>query len=193
MDCNCILKNSCIEKNFDIQKYAEFLYRNIFIDELEIPVVINNRLKRTIAWFVYEGRKQIEVSNFLILQDIYVITDVLLHELTHYYLYKHGFPFDDLDKEFIEKIKYIGASETNTFILKEKLKCQYTKFIATHEKCNFSRAIYLKESEINDEPLFCECKGCKKKLKYKKEKEELLDYIPNKKIKGYVDVWKRLK
>ena len=76
--------------------------------------------------------------------------------------------------------------------LKEKLKCQYTKFIATHEKCNFSRAIYLKESEINDEPLFCECKGCKKKLKYKKEKEELLDYIPNKKIKGYVDVWKRL-
>lgn len=168
MDCNCILKNSCIEKNFDIQKYAEFLYRNIFIDELEIPVVINNRLKRTIAWFVYEGRKQIEVSNFLILRDIYVITDVLLHELTHYYLYKHGFPFDDLDKEFIEKIKYIGASETNTFILKEKLKCQYTKFIATHEKCNFSRAIYLKESEINDE-------------------------LPNKKIKGYVDVWKRLK
>ena len=86
--------------NSELNEFGKYLFKSYFEEELDIPITINNRLKRTHAWFVAECNPYIEVSRHLIQQNIYIIADILSHELTHYYLYKHQKPYDDNDIEF---------------------------------------------------------------------------------------------
>ena len=172
----------------DLQDFAEYLYENTFGEELKIPVIVNNRLKNTIAWFIYAKKNiHIETSGFLLRQNEYIIADVLIHELTHYYLWLNKAPFDDSDDEFIKTVRNAGACETDTLTNDIIMQCQYTEFIARHKKCNFTNKIYVKKADENYEEPLCVCPKCKKLIRYKRAKDKFMDYVPNKKIKDLVD------
>lgn len=176
---------------FDIQEYTEFLYKIAFNEKLKIPVKINNRLRTTIAWFVYDDNPRIEVSGMLLDQNNYIIADVILHELTHYYLWSKDLPFDDNDDQFKIVVNRIGACETQTLTADAVMQCYHVRYVARHKKCGFENSIFIKNNNLETDPPICFCPKCNKMIRYKKDEEYILDYMPNDQIKEYVSIWNK--
>ena len=180
-------------RNLDLQDFAEFIYRETFFEELKIPVVVNNKLKQTIAWFrdYYDkdinpvrGQEKIEVSNKLLDQNLYVIADILLHEFTHYYLWKNKQPFDDTDDEFKQLCQKVGASLTNTFV-DDDFKCDYITYTARHS-CGYVHKIYYRNTDDKLNIPICFCPECNKELKYKKTPNKKMKYVAKPEVKRKV-------
>lgn len=78
--------------------------------ELNIPVLVNGRLKRRYGQFVYNQFTQqpikIEIGkNYITHQDWEAIRETLLHECIHYALFTLGKPFNDGDDVFEAELK----------------------------------------------------------------------------------------
>jgi len=165
------------EKELNI--FSGFLFDRLFQEKLTIPIKINNRLKRTHAWFVTDHENSyIEVSKHLVQQNIYIIADILGHELIHYYLYKHDKPYDDRDIEFEALTYRNGISRTCTTTVREGvMKYEYHK----HESkcdCGFRIESYFPVIDNDFRPILM-CPKCNKELKYNFINSEYKDYIPS--------------
>lgn len=176
----------------ELNSYAKFLYYETFHKKLKIPIHINGRLKRTIAWFVYGDDNpkgvRIEVSKQLLLQNINIVTDVLLHELCHYHLWRNHKPFDDCDDEFIELVHKVGANESNVFSGERKFTFSYEKYTARCNKDNYTNTIFFKyvNQEIGDLPV-CVCPHCGAILEYQGLGINThMKYVPSERIKTLV-------
>lgn len=170
-----------------LNDFGKFLFQRFFEEELTIPIKINNRLKRTHAWFIPdENNPYIEVSKHLVQQTIFVIADILCHELTHYYLFKHNKPYDDEDIEFYALTYKNGISRTNTATVKNGvMKYKYHK----HEsKCNCGFKIKSCFPVIDNDfrPILI-CPQCNKEMNYSYMGEEYKDYSPSFRIKMACD------
>lgn len=97
------------------------LMKEIWGDTLDIKIVLNGRLTRSLGRFVYMNNYaqriplKIEISKRLIngTYNPKTIESVLKHELCHYYLYKKGYKgFKDGNIQFEKEIKRIGSHST---------------------------------------------------------------------------------
>lgn len=172
--------------NNELNRFGKYLFNTYFTEDLDIPIKINNRLKRTHAWFVQDDSPYIEVSKHVTEQSIYIIADILCHELTHYYLYKHGKPNDDNDIEFEALTYRNGISRTNSAIVENNImKYRYFK----HEsKCNcgFKIESYFPVIDNEFRPILM-CPKCNKPLIYNAIDEEYMDFIPGFKLRMMCD------
>lgn len=100
----------------------EFLEKEFGL-ELDIPIFVNTKMKRTFGYFrIRKGISwKIDISKELI--DTHpkeVVIDVLKHELVHYALFELKKPFRDKDKYFKDTLDRLGVSRTRTFETKGK-------------------------------------------------------------------------
>lgn len=178
------------EKELNI--FGRYLYKRYFEEDLDIPIKVNNRLKRTHAWFVADDDPYIEVSKHLIQQNIYIIADILSHELTHYYLHKHDKPYDDEDIEFYALTYKNGISRTESTIIENGiLKYEYFK----HESkcdCGFKIESYFPVIDNEFRPVLM-CPKCNKPLVYNAIGADYRDFIPGFKLKMTCDWYEREK
>lgn len=176
--------------NDELNRFGKYLFDTYFEEDLDIPIKINNRLKRTNAWFVSDNNPYIEVSKHVAEQSIYIIADILSHELIHYYLYKHGKPYDDNDIEFNTLTYRYGISRTNSTIIENNIiKYKYCK----HEsKCNCGFKIESYFLVIDNEfaPVLM-CPKCNKPLTYNAIGDEYMDFIPGFKLRMTCDSYLR--
>ncbi len=176
----------------ELNSYTKFLYYETFHKKLRIPVGINGRLKTTIAWFIPDvnGIKgvRIEVSKQLLNQDINIITDVLLHELCHYHLWRNNKPCDDCDEEFIELVHKVGANESNVFTGEKTFSFSYEKYTAKCNKDKYSSTIFFQHVNPDRGELpVCVCPKCGRLLEYKGcDDVSFMKYVPSEKIKFLV-------
>ena len=68
----------------ELNIFGRYLYKGYFEEDLDIPIEVNNRLKRTHAWFVSDDDPYIEVSKHLIQQNICNNIDILLNQMFGY-------------------------------------------------------------------------------------------------------------
>ena len=162
----------------ELNKFGKFLYEDLFKEEFTIPIKINNRLKRVHAWFVPSGEPYIEVSKHLSQQDIHIIADILGHEFTHYYLYKHNKPYQDEDFEFYALTYQKGISRTQTAsVVDGIMKYIYCKHESRGD-CGFKIESYFPVVDNDFRPIII-CPKCNKNLKYYAIGNEYKDYIPS--------------
>lgn len=119
----------------------EFLDKEFGL-ELDIPIFVSNKLKRTFGYFQYRKGVawKIEISQELI--DTHpkeVVIDVLKHELVHYALFELGKPWRDKDRYFKETLDRLGVSRTRTYESKGKFHhytCQCGKLYKRKRRVN---------------------------------------------------------
>lgn len=178
------------EKELNI--FGKYLYKRYFEEDLDIPIEVNNRLKRTHAWFVSDDDPYIEVSKHLIQQNIYIIADILSHELTHYYLYKHDKPYDDKDIEFYALTYKNGISRTESTIIENGiLKYEYFKNESKCD-CGFKIESYFPVIDNEFRPVLM-CPKCNKPLVYNAIDAIYRDFMPGFKLKMTCDWYEREK
>lgn len=90
----------------ELKKVAnEFLKEN-FNMKLKIPILINKRISRTAARFVYSDNiyfresKRIEISDKILNDEYDDVIGAFKHELVHYALFELNLPSRDSDKYF---------------------------------------------------------------------------------------------
>lgn len=109
-----------------VKEAAEFLHKNFDI-ELNVPVVISKRMKRSFGLFRYEvnrrrnTKKPIDIRmsyEFMKHRSTDEILDVLFHECVHYALFTKGLPHRDGDATFKRTVDRLGISRTRTYKFK---------------------------------------------------------------------------
>lgn len=132
--------NSQREIDFDhnkLQSLADKLSQHFWGEKLQIPVVWNGRLTRSMGRFVYrlQGSKRepvkIEMSKYaaqFIDRNIFIA--VLLHEMSHYHLFVQNKAFHDHHPVFEQELHRVGAISTNTVKLPMKV------YKLSCKKCN---------------------------------------------------------
>lgn len=107
----------------DIQKKLEQVARKFLKEEydidLDIPIVLNGRLKRIYGRYVYHNsvRKGIKIEmgkNYILNQSWENIRQTLIHECIHYALHILGKPFRDGQECFENELKKHGSHSTGT-------------------------------------------------------------------------------
>jgi predicted SprT family Zn-dependent metalloprotease len=169
----------------DIKDFACFLAEWLFNKEYALGVRVNNRLKSTLAW--YSPSECIELNKCVTEQNIYVIADILSHELLHWHLDISNKPYDDSDMEFVIEAWRKGISETETtqFDDKGKILYQYSK----HEyacDCGNRVSSYELSYRINNISDI-KCCHCNKSMVKNYIGKEPKEYIPSFNIKMAVE------
>ena len=180
----------------DIEQLGHFLYFSMFKEKTNIPITINKRYKVALGAFYppydeedYESDDVlIQISKLVAEQDIYIIADVLAHELTHYHLWKKGKEYSDNSKEFIQTLNEFGISATNTsFIPNNSNKILYLYHKIEYScSCSQTTYAYFLNINLNNLPII-QCGNCKKDKTIKDISNEYIDYKPPIFIKDTVD------
>lgn len=177
----------------ELNMFGKFLFKYFYNKELTIPIKLNRRLKRVDGRLVYFNNKNIkpyiEVSQSLIGQSIYIVADVLMHELTHYYLYKKNKPFGDNDAEFKTLLFQNGISESETSISDNgEYKYGYNQYSVSCP-CGFKTDLYLFEKVKDFHPILM-CPNCKKRIQRSRNNGlKYIKYQPTVQIKKVVDAY----
>ena len=104
----------------ELTRHAEdFLVDNYGLT-LDIPIVINNRLRSTLGSFVHSGNEPvcIEIGGQVIKYGAdEAILDILRHELIHYALSTLGKPFDDGHPYFEAELRKHSVASTGTNLI----------------------------------------------------------------------------
>ena len=116
----------------------QFLAQNYSLT-LDIPIVINNRLKVTVGAVVLveDEPQEIELAGYLMRYGSErFILDVLKHELIHYALNLLGKPYHDGDKYFENELKRLGVTASGVGRIGRYLKfiCPACKEVGYTEK-----------------------------------------------------------
>lgn len=108
---------------YEFKKFVNSLMEEIWDDEVEIPILMSNRLKTTFAYFCHtaKGRiaKNLTFSNDLICGDynLDTVVGIVKHELAHYKLFKDGSNFfGDGDFAFESELRRIGGPGINSIM-----------------------------------------------------------------------------
>lgn len=114
-----------------LKSYAnEFLEKNYGI-KLEVPLILNPRMRTTYGWFKYRKNKvgsnksaiSVELSKFFVENNnTEVVLDVLRHELIHYALFMMDKPFKDGNPTFENELKKLSIVSQSNVGLKHKIK-----------------------------------------------------------------------
>lgn len=170
-----------------INEKAKYYSQKLWNLELDIPVIINNRLRSTQGqMFDYEGYKsEIQLSK-QILDNEYYLDDVLLHELCHWACKRIDKDYRDHSKTFEDELKRIGASSTETTDIKNGeylFNYSYGQYICNICNREFETKDYLEEEKIGEKgrkikDYYC----CGSKMKYRGSTYKMETYIPNNKI-----------
>lgn len=114
----------------NVQKTLEVHARAFLLEayglELEVPLVINSRLKSTFGRFVYNGTTRtplrVEISkNYIEYQEQVTVLETLRHELIHYALFVQNLPHRDGDAVFEAELKKWGSHSTGTVKYRGKI------------------------------------------------------------------------
>ena len=101
-----------------LTKYAERFLEDSYSLSLDIPIVINNRIKNCMGAFIYTNKKgaiKIELSGYMIKYGTEnTVLDTLKHELVHYALYSLNKPCKDGQEYFENELKRLSISETRS-------------------------------------------------------------------------------
>lgn len=130
--------------------------------ELDIPVLINNRLSRALGRFIRKGDRayKIEFAGILVnnATDEQIIS-VLKHECIHFALFKLGRAFRDGQSDFENELRKHGSDSTNCIHVKRKVNMNlYSCDCKVHQVRRKLTGLY-------------SCKHCKGDLKYEGKKE----------------------
>lgn len=135
----------------ELSDVANKFLRDTYQLELEIPIVINNRLRIAMAKYVTQWKtdipKRIELAGSLLKyghED--VIVDTLKHELVHYALNVLNLPCDDGDDYFENELKRLNIGATEICYVGELYKCKCSKCdsnLLTHVKSEFKSGKYV--------------------------------------------------
>ena len=166
----------------ELNKFGKFLFHRYFKEELTIPIKINNRLKRVHAWlvpyFMPIEHSYIEVSKHLAQQSIYIIADILMHELTHYYLFKNNKPYTDEDIEFKALTYKNGINHTRVAKVCDDGVMRYEYW--QHEskcECGFKITSFLPTNSKDTEPILI-CPSCNSRLSFNAIGTVYEDFLP---------------
>ncbi|MFJ8247342.1 SprT-like domain-containing protein [Peribacillus asahii] len=111
--------NSWLMMGFKLEQEARKFLKEAYNLELEVPVLINGRLKSTYGRFVHNRVQKrpvkIEISkNYIEHQEFETVRETLLHECIHYALYMKGLPYKDGHPVFEAELKKWGSHSTGT-------------------------------------------------------------------------------
>ena len=152
----------------ELLSYAnDFLIKNYGM-ELNVPLKINGRLKKTYGCFRYLTNrmtgesKELSVElnkTFVIHNSKEDVFNVLRHELIHYACFKMNKPHSDGERYFENELKKHNTySQTDVNRMEVKMKSRYRKFYTYECNCginntttNITRGLY-------------SCRVCKKRL-----------------------------
>ncbi|MEX3625076.1 SprT-like domain-containing protein [Viridibacillus arvi] len=106
-----------VQKTLEVEA-TEFLDRAYGI-ELDIPIVINSRLKSTYGCFKFKPKTReplrIEIGkNYIENQKWETVIETLIHECIHYALYVQNLPYRDGHPLFEAELKKHGSHSTGT-------------------------------------------------------------------------------
>lgn len=162
----------------ELNNFGKFLFYRYFDEELTIPIKINNRLKRVHAWFVLSENPYIEVSKHLTQQSIYILADILMHELTHYYLFKNNKPHADEDIEFKALTYKNGINHTEVATVCDDGVMRYEHW-EYESKCDCGLKItsFLPVNSTDVKPILI-CPNCNKRLPFSVVGSVYKDFMP---------------
>lgn len=119
----------------DIINKTKGFAKEIFKTEFNINISFSSRLTKTLAYFQYSISThtplKIQYSTRLLGNDYKesTVDSIILHELTHWYLYINNKPHSDGDREFKKMATHVGASLTGT------IKSVGNEYECTCSKC----------------------------------------------------------
>lgn len=136
-----------IKREFEI-KASEFLEKAYGL-KLEIPIVINSRLKSTYGRFIYNGQTKeplrIEMSkNYIEHQNSETVLETLIHECIHYGLFVQNLPHRDGHPYFEAELKKWGSHPSGTVSYRGKV----VQYICPCCKKTFNRKRKLARNRI---------------------------------------------
>lgn len=150
---------------YELEQISNTFLQDNFNTSLNIPLVINGRLQKTLGRFKSTLNRitreriplKIELSQNLInTNDNNIIVDVLKHELIHYALCSNNQPFSDNDYIFIHTCNKMNVPLTNT------IRIQRKQHIYECENGHIIKRV----RRFNENNYKCKCHG---KLSYKGE------------------------
>lgn len=100
-----------------LKTMCEYFIKNAYGVELDIPVLINKRLKRSLGRYIEKGGKayKIEFAGILLTNgNEDQIMSVIKHECIHYALHKLGRKHRDGQSDFENELIKYGSHSTNT-------------------------------------------------------------------------------
>lgn len=168
-----VISNSKVITKEDIINKTKGFAKEIFGMEINIPIIFSKRMTRKFGSFVYSGSNPIKIKySEMLLGDDYeesTVDSIILHELTHWFLFVTNKPFKDNDKYFIDYIKKVGSSVTKTIHIcgdAYYFKCQ---------NCNKSLGLYnaKKTEKIKKGKYVSSC--CKAEIVINNEKVKIKD------------------
>lgn len=162
----------------ELENYAnEFLNKNYNMS-LNVPLVVNGRLKKTYGRFRYTinrvtgATKEVSVElnkTFIIHNSKEAVFNVLRHELIHFALFKLNKPFDDGQSYFENELKKHNTySQYDINMMEVKLKSQYKKYYSYECNCGESK------TTKNITNGLYSCMICKKRLVVTKIEKKLV-------------------
>jgi SprT-like protein len=101
----------------ELKEMCEYFVKNAYGVKLDVPVKINNRLKRTLGRFIEKRGEayKIEFSGILLTNGTEdQIMSVLKHECIHYALFKLGRKHRDGQEDFENELIKYNSHSTNT-------------------------------------------------------------------------------
>lgn len=169
----------------EIYYFAKYLADWFWNAKYDLFVKVNNRLKSTIAWYIQD--KGIEVNKEILIQDKYVIADIMAHELLHWYLHSVGQCNDDDSIEFRTELYRNGITPSQVTQSDEhgKLLYEYKRYEYTCD-CGSQVQNYAIGENINHISKVMCCK-CTKPMKIKHIKSEYGEFIPSWQIRIATD------
>lgn len=101
---------------------SNYLTNKIWKINFDGGIIVNGRFSTTYGQFYSQNNQCfIEIATkVLVTNNYYLITDILLHELTHWYTYNNNLGYDDLDDDFINELNEVGSNQTNCFNVSEE-------------------------------------------------------------------------
>lgn len=98
---------------------TKYLTKKVWNIDCTCNIAINARLKTTYGQFCYNDNL-IEIAlRVLQTNNYHFITDILLHELTHWYMYINNLDFDDKDESFLNELSKNGAKPSGSYNISE--------------------------------------------------------------------------
>lgn len=121
-----------------LKGYAKAFLKEAYDFDITIPIVVNNRLSRTLGRFqrvTMMGESfscRIEISGNMIKYYSYdEVISTLKHECIHYVLFEKGLPFQDGQPLFEKELAKHGSHSSGT----KKYKGKVHKYACSNEDC----------------------------------------------------------
>lgn len=126
-----------------LRKDAQDFLKQNFDMELEIPILPNGRLSRSLGryiWRIGGEPLRIEIAKNTLINDYSIALDVLKHECIHYALHSKGIEHRDNTPTFISACKEHNVSYND-------IKAKTKRAVFTCEKCG---TLFYKTRRVKD-------------------------------------------